>query len=351
MRVAVASCFAGAGLLALASAASAVRPSPKAASSLQALPKGSAVSVPTPIHIDQGGDTIASALPIGALPFADSGTTAGYVDNYAPTCGFANGAPDVVYSLSPTVAESVTVSLCGSAYDTELYVYEDAQGHVLACDDDFCGLQSQVVITALPGHTYYIIVDGYYNYSGTYTLHVALPPPCVVSCPAGSLLEEEPVCSDDYHDSYNGGCDTVPPIFVSLPFPWDTETVCGTYGGFLYAGLSYRDTDWYQIVVTTPSVFPIIWTVRGEADTLCGIINGSSGCPVTSFYSYAYGPKCTNLTASAYVPPGTWWLWVGTLDFGPSAGPCGQHYVATLQYYQADAVRPTGWGTLKSRYR
>ncbi|MFN8178617.1 MAG: hypothetical protein U0167_11855 [bacterium] len=330
-------------------------PNPKAVQTPQQIHKeGSALSVPAPIHIDQGGDTIGSALPIGALPFVDSGTTAGYVDNYAPTCGFANGAPDVVYSISPSAAQAgeVHIHLCGSSYDTELYVYADVQGNVVGCNDDSCGLQSELAVNMLVGHTYYIIVDGYYNYSGAYHIQVDAPiPPCVVTCPAGSLLEGEPVCGDNYYDSYNGGCNSAPPVFSSLPFPVVSETVCGTYGGFFYAGLSYRDTDWYQIVVPAPGNCVISWTVRGETDTLCGIINGNTGCPVTSFYAYAYGAKCTDLTASATVSAGTWWLWAGTLNFGTVAGPCGQHYNATLASNCPVAVEPSTWGSIKNMYK
>ncbi|MFN8176846.1 MAG: hypothetical protein U0167_02910 [bacterium] len=355
MKTPAASWFLGAALLAFATGAHALVPSPKAGN-LNHLPKASASSVPTPIHIDQGGDTIASALPITSLPFTDSGTTAGYVDNYAPTCGFASGAPDVVYFISPSAVQAgdLTISLCGSSYDTEVYVYADVQGHVIGCNDDSCGLQSELTVSVAVGHTYYIVVDGYYNYSGAYTILVTGPGiGCYVPCLSGSLLEGEPVCADNYYDSFNGGCNSVPPVFSPLPLPAQgaSETVCGTYGGFFYAGLSYRDTDWYQIVVPAPGNCVISWTVRGETDTLCGIINGNTGCPVTSFYAYAYGAKCTDLTASATVSAGTWWLWAGSLNFGTVAGPCGQNYNATLTSQCPVAVEPATWGSIKNKYR
>ncbi|MFN8176845.1 MAG: hypothetical protein U0167_02905 [bacterium] len=352
MRITAASCFLGAALLAFTTGARAFVPNPRAVSTARQIHKeASSLSVPAPIHIDQGGDDMESAIPIGALPFVDSGTTAGYVDNYSSTCNF-DKAPDVVYSISPSAAQAgvVRIHLCGSSFDTVLYVYADVHGNVIGCNDDSCGLQSELTVTMAVGHTYYIIVDGYYHYFGAYHIQVDAPvPPCVVTCPVGSLLEGEPVCADNYYDSYNGGCNSVPPVFTPLPFPAVTETVCGTYGGYFYAGLSYRDSDWYQVVVPVPCV--LTWIVRGETDTLCGIINGNNGCPVTSFYAYAYGPGCTDLRASASVLPGTWWLWAGTLNYGTVAGPCGQHYVATLLGFIGDAVEPTSWGTLKNLYR
>jgi hypothetical protein len=325
--------------------------SPKAHLNANDLIKGTGQAVAPPIHIDQGGDTVGTAFVIGSLPFSDSGTTAGYVDNYAPNCGFAGGAPDVVYSFTTASTVAVDIALCGSVYDTEVYVYQDSVGNIIGCNDDSCGLQSQLLgLTLTGGHTYYIIVDGYSNSSGAYTINVTANTPCIVACPSGGLLEGEPVCGDNYYDSYNGGCNSVPPVFSPLPLA-NGAVVCGQYGGFFYNGLSYRDTDWYQISV--PSTQTVSWTVRGETDTLCGIINGSTGCPVSSFYAYAYGAKCTDLTASATLTPGTWWLWAGTLNFGTVAGPCGQHYNGTIHCSACGvvAVEPSTWGQIKNMYK
>jgi hypothetical protein len=309
--------------------------------------------VPTPIHIDQGGDTIASARPIDSTPFTDSGTTAGYVDNYAPNCGFAGGAPDVVYSISPAMNGALDVSLCGSAYDTELYVYQDGEGSIIRCNDDSCGLQSQVHAPVTSGHTYYIIVDGYYNSSGQYAIVVNLMPGCcLTACPPNSVLEGEPVCGDNYLDSYNGGCGSTPPVFSAIPLV-SSYTVCGQYGGFYYAGLSYRDTDWYELRIPPGESHNITWTVRGETQTLVGIIDGNAGCPVTSFYVFTSGTCATDLSVSAVLPPGTWWLWASPQNYGLEAGPCGQHYTARLSCPDCSvvAVEPGNWGWIKSVYR
>jgi len=353
MRLAT-SCVAGMALLLFTAAAYASSPSPKAAT--PTLHKEAALSVPNPVHIDQGGDTIGSAIPIAALPYSDSGTTAGYVDNYQPNCGYAAGAPDVVYSFSPGATVSVNISLCGSSYDTELYVFQDTVGNIIACNDDNCGLQSQLLNLSLAaGHVYYIIVDGYYNNSGAYQFSVQENVPCVVPCPPGSLLEGEPVCHDNYYDSYNGGCNSNPPVFTPLPCaqaPATSVTVCGTYGGFLYNGLSYRDTDWYVITVPAGGE-TVTWAARGETDTLIGIINGNAGCPASAFYAYTYGSGCTNLSVSGSLSAGTWWLWAGTLNFGSTAGPCGQHYTATLTGHLCPliAVEPATWGQIKNMYK
>jgi hypothetical protein len=315
----------------------------------------SAQPVPNPIHIDQGGDTIASATPIVGLPYTDSGTTTGYVDNY--DCVWAEG-PDVVYSYTPPADVTVDLDLCGSVFDTYLYVFLDGVNNIVRCNDDACGpqgLQSalhNIGLTA--GHTYYIIVDGYYNYHGAYTLTVTPVVGCHVSCPSGSVLEGEPICGDNYHDSFNDGCQGDPPIFSALDCsPTGVQTVCGTYGGFYYNGLSYRDSDWYQIVVPPGPDQAVTWTVRGETDTLTGIIDGRTGCGHTTFYAYTYGGVCTDLTVTGTLAAGTWWFWVGPSNFGSAAGPCGEGYVATLSGFQCQpvAVDPATWGGIKSAYR
>jgi hypothetical protein len=59
----------------------------------------------------------------------------------------------------------LTVSTCGSFYDTKLAVYEGCgcADHTpsLACNDDFCGLQAEVTVPVTAGEFYNIRVGGY----------------------------------------------------------------------------------------------------------------------------------------------------------------------------------------------
>ena len=65
----------------------------------------------------------------------------------------------MVYYFAPAAPARVTVSLCGSAahsdaFDTRLYVLADLAQRggggrplqALACNDDYCGLQSQITV-------------------------------------------------------------------------------------------------------------------------------------------------------------------------------------------------------------
>jgi hypothetical protein len=312
-----------------------------------------------PTQINVGGDTIGSAVPIGGIPYSDSGNTCAFVHNYNEICPFSSvGAPDVVYSYTPTADIDITIDLCTSLYDTKVYVYENAVGNVVGCNDDACGndgwksLLECVHLTA--GNTYYIVVDGYSaSDCGTYYMNIIECIPCDVICPPGALAEGEIDCYNNYVDVYNGGCNSTPYVFTPLPCSatGSDVVVCGTYGGFYFNGNSYRDTDWYEINLTAPAT--ITWTVTGELDTIAGVIDGNAGCPVTSFLTYATAGDCIPASVTVNLPAGTWWLFAATYGFGPGVGPCGSEYVATLSGYNCPpvAVEPSSWGATKNLYR
>lgn len=311
------------------------------------------LSIPDPIYIDVGGDTIGSATVIPGFPYSDGGNTCSFAENYSPNCGFAGGAPDVVYSYTPTSNVVVDIQLCGSSYDTELYVFQNNAATQIACNDDYCGLSSALLNVPMSvGNTYYIVVDGYNTSCGTYVIDITEDVPCIIDCPPGALAEGEADCMNDTLDNYNAGCNSTPPSFTDLPCtPGGNVTVCGTYGGFTYTGLNYRDTDWYQINLSAPT--NITWCVAGEYDTLLGIIDGTAGCPVTAFLTSTTTTPCTPGCVNAVIGPGTYWLFVATSGFGPSAGACGGDYTATLSGYQCGpvSVEPMTWGEIKGDYR
>jgi len=127
--------------------------------------------------VANGGDTCGTATVIASLPFSDTGTTNGFANNYDETCVNSSAARDVVYSYTPASTQKVTISLCPSAYDTFLYVYEtNCPGTVAGCNDDACGtsgLRSKLsAVTLTGGKTYFIVVDGFSNKKGSFTIDV-----------------------------------------------------------------------------------------------------------------------------------------------------------------------------------
>ena len=85
---------------------------------------------------------------------------------------------DVFYSLADTsLNEEITVSLCGSAFDTFLNVFDACSGTLIASNDDSCGLQSQVTFLSDGVSTYIIQVDGFdAAQAGAYNLEVNCVP-------------------------------------------------------------------------------------------------------------------------------------------------------------------------------
>ena len=304
-----------------------------------------------------GGEDVATAANIPALPYSDSGNTCAYLHDYDEICNYSGSlSPDVVYKFSPGADMSIDVDICTSLYDTKVYVYENAAGALIACNDDACGddgFKSQLTCVPLTaGNTYYIVVDGYGSDCGDYNLSVDECIPASVDCPDEGVAEGEPSggCAPDYSDAFNGGCNSVPPVFSSLPCSTDGASVfiCGGYGGFDYFGLGYRDTDWY-VVDPVYNTAGITACAVGTHETVLGYITVLPCAQVSAFDDYVITPPmvqgCIN------IPAGNFWIFVGTSTFGSATG-CGE-YVLELSGYDCGSVsvEPSTWGATKELYR
>jgi hypothetical protein len=141
------------------------------------------VSIPVVITelTPPANDDCADALtvPDGATEFSTlAATTDG--PSEPERCTFYNNpdiASDVWYRYTASCTGSVSMSLCGSSFDTELAVYPDAcpmtGGSVEACNDDSCGRQSELAVQAVAGETFLVRIGGYRGIQGEGTLHVS----------------------------------------------------------------------------------------------------------------------------------------------------------------------------------
>mgnify|MGYP003635225198 FL=1 len=131
-------------------------------------------------------DECENALPI-ACGETITGTTANATfDATTPACdGVDITAPGVWYEFTDNsgLVTDYTISLCGGTdYDSKLTVYSGTCG-ALVCEtanDDACGLQSEVSFQSDGNTTYYILVHGFLNATGNFTLNVdctPVPPP------------------------------------------------------------------------------------------------------------------------------------------------------------------------------
>jgi hypothetical protein len=303
-----------------------------------------------------GGENIATAVNIPGLPYSDGGSTAGHVNDYDFACPYTGStSADVVYKYTPGAPGAIDIDLCNSGYDTKVYVYQNSSATLVACNDDAgCGadgFRSELINVAVTNpNTYYIVVDGYGGANGTYELNVTANVPCILTCPGGSVLENEPDCSDGYKDAWNSGCNSTPNTFSSLPCS-PSLTVCGRYGGFFHpaSGFDYRDTDWYELPPGS-NTGGITFCVTGEIDTLSGYINAALGCGAPAFVDALIAGPCD--TACFNLPLGDYWLFVAPAGFGAAAGACGSDYQITLDGLNCPpiALQPTTWGDIKAKY-
>jgi hypothetical protein len=297
------------------------------------------------------GDTTGDPFICGALPFTANGTTVGFANDYDYACPYTGStSPDVVYKFTAANNNPITVDLCASVYDTKVYVYNSSMA-VIACNDDFCSFQSKVSnVPVTAGGIYYIIIDGYGGSAGSYNMVVTEYQPCTLECAPGAMLEGEPVCYDGYDDIYNGGCNTVPfPVFQILEPNCNGITICGTTGVFPMDTLMYRDTDWFQMDITTTSY--ICLGGDSEIPSYFFIIDGRGGCSASVVVAYGIAGPCAPISDICYTcDPGTWWAWSGPSAWDTSY-LCGSLYNLTIDgYCGVTPAESTTWGTIKNLF-
>jgi hypothetical protein len=309
----------------------------------------------------EGGETMATAYMIAALPFSDTGNTADNVNDYDAICPYSGStSPDVVYSFTPAADMVISVDLCGSGYDTKTYVM-DGSMNLIACNDDFyfdatCGTYvsfiEQAWLTA--GVEYFVVIDGYGGDAGDYIVAIEgtdPPEPCILECSGAE--EGEPAQGPAYVDYYNSGCNDDSGLypFQSLIADDMGELVFCGKGGWNGAGT--RDTDWF--IATLGELGVASWTLDAEQESY-GFILGPQDCATVGVLEQILVGPCAPAELTIQGNPGDLvWLWVGASTYDPPAGFVGYeyNYVATFS-----GLEPTGIATenvsfdgIKSLYR
>ncbi len=167
-----------------------------------------------------------------------AGTTVYATGDDVTSCA-SNDYADVWFVYTPTVSGSVTVSLCGSSFDTSLAVFSACDGQELICNDDACGLQSEVTLTLTAGTAYYIRVAGYGGATGDYVLTVTGGEG---GCACGDLDGDGDVDLDDYHAflAAFGSCEGDPAYDQAADFDGDG---CVTLVDYQMWVACYRDAN------------------------------------------------------------------------------------------------------------
>ncbi|MHC4786199.1 MAG: GC-type dockerin domain-anchored protein [Planctomycetota bacterium] len=211
----------------------------------------------TPCPVPPQGDRIEDPFIIAALPFSDIQNSWNFDNWYDEQCTFHSDSPDVVYAYTPAQDEVINISTCvNSAYDTKLFVYENAEGNVVACNDDWCTTPSYPAdpyvahIEALPvsaGNTYYILVDGWGGWGGIYTLDIETVTPGACCLPDGTCSDaSEAWCLGQNGQWFAGEtcaeytCPDLPIGACCMPggacLAWQTEWNCEVLNGGVWQG-------------------------------------------------------------------------------------------------------------------
>jgi hypothetical protein len=133
------------------------------------------------IDFHPGNDRCENATVIGNG--ISTGDTSYATSDGQASCGNSNTSPSVWFKYTSPGTGPLTISTCGSFFDTVLSVYDtntcpSGTGSEIACNDDApagqgCGTrQSLVTFGATLGNTYYIRVSGYEDAVGEYQLNV-----------------------------------------------------------------------------------------------------------------------------------------------------------------------------------
>jgi hypothetical protein len=190
---------------------------------------------PSPACINSYDLVISSCTPCpdegdncsNAFVVTDLGAT--YVGNTCDFCddGFDHPSKDVVYYVEFTEDYYGSISLCGSTFDTYLELYADDCATMVAYNDDYCGVQSQLDFcdTPLPAGNYFIVVEGWGSYCGDYIL--TFP-----SCPT-EVAPVDLALADNYPNPFN----PTTTIDFSIAEPTDVSLVVYNINGEVVANL------------------------------------------------------------------------------------------------------------------
>jgi hypothetical protein len=310
----------------------------------------------------QAGDTIADAVAIPALPFTGSGTTVGYTNDFDEVCPFTGSlAPDVVYSFTPATGVVAEIDLCGSSYDTKLYVY-DADLQLLACNDDYVSPYCTVLRSRLDGVlmdagvTYYLVIDGYGTQAGDYVLHVDAADGCALELPGGAALEGEPPLTANYADLTNGGCSSPDPSHPVQTLTGDADgalVLCGRSGWYATVGGMASDQDYFAVEIGASGIISgtIDAELRHDLHAAAPFECDQPGPPLAHAASGPCAPGDFEIEGA---PGAVVWLLIYPMN-GINPGFFDVYpydYVLQLSGLATTvASEPSSWGRVKSLYR
>jgi len=238
------------------------------------------INLPTSPLVGGADSCVTPDVISGAGPFAFDTTlaTTGAEGQAEPLCNNAAQIGlnnDVWFTWTATFTGPARVSLCGMAsFDSKVAIYAGNTcpgAAAIACNDDFCGLQSQVDFPAVSGNNYVIQIGQYGTVAptpGSFTLGAVPPPP-------------PPPINDD----------CTAPIAISGPGTYSFDNTNATTATQYAAtcGAIYKDAWWTYTAAST-----------GTATlTTCGFMMNPPGNTFDTKVAVYAGTGCPTVTSIA----------------------------------------------------
>ncbi|MBK9175000.1 MAG: proprotein convertase P-domain-containing protein [Flavobacteriales bacterium] len=148
-------------------------------------------------------DECANAIAVNCNSITNGNTTFATAEVPLPgLCGTSVSAPGLWYTVVGA-GGNMTISLCGSVYDTKLGVYTTPDCVAYTCiagNDDAVlpsacagSLQSEVSFLSTLGTTYHIVVNGFAGSTGAFTMEVA----CLADADSDGVIDIDDNCVND----------------------------------------------------------------------------------------------------------------------------------------------------------
>ena len=336
-------------------------------------------------------DNWSSAQPVGNVSGLAFDTT------YATFDGSGNciTSPNIWYCYTALSTGNVTVSLCGSEFDTMLAIYNGCNNfpilaNLIDCNDDFCGRQSQITFAATAGNKYLIEVGGFDTESrtgpGVLSISSDSSPPggllnddCINAIPIGNVTNLAFSTEDAQFDG-PGHCMTSQNIWYCYTAPGTgaiTVSLCGSeydtklavYNGCgcnpLPGNLIGCNDDFCsrqsELTFNAISGNKYLIEIGGwtDADHGAGILNissqGTTPPPSGSNNNCQNAKPIGNVTDMAFdtsnatfdgpghcmTGPNIWYVYTATCTGEATVSLCGSSYDTKLAVYNGSGCNPS----------
>ncbi|PWG81603.1 DUF6443 domain-containing protein [Pararcticibacter amylolyticus] len=207
----------------------------------------------------------------------------GYYNNYG------QASPDIWYRFTVGSQTQVSISTCGSNFDTYLHVLDEYGSDIISADDNgpLCSGTNSSIQQYFSAGTYYVVVEGYSSYTGTIQLSVTSSEGGTMS--AGATMSN-PIEVGNLGAGPNGFTDSRS----------NADACLGNDIGQISNDIYYRFT------LTAPSVVKLSHCGSGF-DTYMHLLDANGLSLATSDDN---GPLCTGTAASikTELPAGTYYL-------------------------------------------